>query len=330
MANISITSTCNRSCEYCFAMETLDELQERAASMSLPQFERALDFVQSSGMHEVRLLGGEPTIHPNFIKMLDMVIARGLNLLVFSGGMIPDQVVEALRRIEPDRLSVLVNVIDPMDGHPSELTKQAKVFKRLGERVILGMNIYGPSIQLDFLLDLINRYNLGKTIRLGIAHPILEGSNSYLHPRHYPEVGKRVAKFGRAALKLGVRISFDCGWVPCMFEEGALDALNIPDGEVGLRCNPILDILPDGNVISCYPLASHESVDLESFDDAASLREHFRTRQNDDRSFMLYKKCTTCDWRARGECTGGCLAGSMRRLRGTDEMISLPVTELSH
>ena len=74
MANISITSVCNRHCEFCFAGPTRNGI-DPVAHMPLHRFEEALDFLGRSGISEARLLGGEPTLHPDFDRVVDMVAA---------------------------------------------------------------------------------------------------------------------------------------------------------------------------------------------------------------------------------------------------------------
>ncbi|MBI4473381.1 MAG: radical SAM protein [Acidobacteria bacterium] len=322
MANISIASHCNRACSYCFAMETLDGMAAQTSFMSMETYVRTLDFLERSGIDEVRLLGGEPTLHPQFGELIDVALQRKFRILVFSGGLIRESALAKLEQISKDQLTLLLNVIPPELNRPAGAGQEETLW-RLGNRVILGLNIDSPGVELDFLLEMIGRYGLAPIVRLGIAHPILGGTNRYLHPRHYPEVGRRVAAFGLQAAEAGVRINFDCGWVPCMFPEGALEALAISPDEVGLRCNPILDILPDGNVISCYPLANHSVIPLPDEHDSLRLRSEFSGKQSGDRGFMLYKECEACAWRARGECTGGCLAGSMRRLRRSEFLVSI-------
>ena len=324
MANISLTATCNRACSFCFAADAMDARGPSNKYMPLDRFESALDFLVRSHIPEARLLGGEPTIHPNFEAIVDRVLARGLRLLVFSGGLIPEKALRKLERVPPAELAVLLNVIPPATGKPQELARQEEVFRRLGDRIILGVTIDSPAVQIGFLLDLIERYGLARSVRLGLAHPTLNGSNSYLHPRHYPEVGRRVTEFGLLAQEHGVRLDFDCGWVPCMFPDGALAALGKTSDEVGLRCNPILDLLPDGQVISCYPLATHETAALGPDRDAQGMRVHFSRRQEPDRRFMLYRECESCSWRERGECTGGCLSASLGRLRHRDFTVAIP------
>src|SRR4051812_18340244 len=107
MANLSITAKCNRDCSYCFALETLDALHLSEQAMSWDVFERSLDFLERSGMDEARLLGGEPTIHPDFPRMLERALERGFRVLVFSGGLIPEAALKQLEEVPAERLAVL-------------------------------------------------------------------------------------------------------------------------------------------------------------------------------------------------------------------------------
>ena len=64
MANISVTAICNLRCDYCFARAALDGCSQSAPHMPLSVYERVLGFLERSGINQVRLLGGEPTLHP--------------------------------------------------------------------------------------------------------------------------------------------------------------------------------------------------------------------------------------------------------------------------
>jgi radical SAM protein with 4Fe4S-binding SPASM domain len=238
--------------------------------------------------------------------------------------MIPEKALRRLEQVPSSASTVLLNVISPLTAMPQQLARQEDVLRRLGERIVLGVTIDSPAVQIGFLLEMIEGYGLARKVRLGLAHPALNGSNAYLHPRHYPEVGRRVTDFGLRAQLKGVRLDFDCGWVPCMFPEGALVALGMTPQDVGLRCSPILDLMPDGQVISCYPLANHSTTQLTSDHDAPQLRAQFSKRQETDRRFMLYRECEACSFRARGECTGGCLSASLGRQRRRDFSVTVP------
>jgi radical SAM protein with 4Fe4S-binding SPASM domain len=134
-----------------------------------------------------------------------------------------------------------------------------------------------------------------------------------------------VSDLGLRARESGVHLELDCGFVPCMFPDGAMAALGLGSAEVGLRCSPMLDLLPDGQVIPCYPLAALGSEALASEHDASWLRQRFSKRQRAERAFTLYRECGTCARRERGECSGGCLAASSRRVRRQPFEVAVPV-----
>jgi hypothetical protein len=282
--------------------------------MPLDEFEEALDFQQRSGVPHISLLGGEPTIHPRFLEMLNRVLTRGLKVLVLSGGIMPETVLQRLEELSPEQVSVLLNVAPPgTDFSERERSQQEIVMRRLGARVVLGLNISGPEISPDFLLERISSFSLAKVVRLGLAHPIVDGKNEHLHPRYYRAVGRRTAAFVARANGAEVQVEFDCGWVPCMFPAGFLEEFQIGPEQVGLRCNPILDVLPGRQVISCYPLAAIARKPLPTHEEGHWLAERFMETLAPYRSAMLFKECSACEWRKRGECEGGCVAGSLRR-----------------
>jgi hypothetical protein len=283
--------------------------------MALPEFEKTLDFLERSGIDQVRLLGGEPTLHPDFPGLVDRVLGRGLRLVVFSNGLMPES---ALRRLEDtpvDRAAVLLNVTDYAVRAQEERDRQTKAMRRLGPRVGLGLNIYAAVFQPGFLLELTREHGLSPCVRLGLAHPCVEGTNRYLHPRYYAAVGRRLAEFARQVKAAGVRLGLDCGFVPCMFPDGKLDALAESDGGFGPGCSPLPDVLPDGRVVSCYPLAAIHTETLDPEHDAAWLRSRFSARLAPLRCLGVFRECAKCNLRHSGQCAGGCLAAAMLRLR---------------
>ena len=103
-------------------------MRRPASTSALEKFDAALDFLVRSNIAEARLLGGEPTIHPGFDGIVDRVLARGLRLVVFSGGMIPEKALRRLEAVPEGALTVLLNVIPPATGQPPQLRRQEEVF----------------------------------------------------------------------------------------------------------------------------------------------------------------------------------------------------------
>ena len=315
MANLSITTECNRHCRYCFARPALRDQGPEVQHISLDTFQRALDFLERSGIDQARLLGGEPTLHPDFPRLVEQVMDRGLRLLVFSNGLMAENVLRCLENTPMEHIAILLNVLVPGTSHPEEHTRQIEVLRRLGCRVIPGLNIDTAAVQFDFMLELIEKYGLARTVRLGLAHLSATGDNHFLHPQYYAAVGRRVIEFATKAHAADVHLEFDCGFVPCMFLSEGLEILGKSAKEIGTRCNPILDILPDGQVVSCYPLANLHHEPLPDEQDASWLRNQFEEKLKPYRSLGIFKACSSCLLQKSGMCVGGCLAAAMQRLR---------------
>lgn len=319
MANICITGICNRACAYCFAGMNVAEHRSEVPYMEWATYVRCLDYAQRSGMDHVRLLGGEPTLHPRFNEMVAEALGRQLTVRVFSNGLMPERALGYLERIPAGKVIVLLNVNLRPDGEP-DVAGQERTMQRLGPALTLGLNISHPRHCRPYvLLNLIDRFGMAPTMRVGIAHPRVGGSNLALHPRYYAKVGRELAAFMTEASSRGITVGLDCGFVPCMFPEEAQELLKAQHFGA-TPCNPILDILPTGEVIACYPLEGLGRVMLTDAMDARGIREAFEGQLSQIRQILLFPECEECAARQARVCHGGCLAASMRRLRGRETM----------
>lgn len=64
MANVLLTETCVRSCPYCFAKQYMSEADVKD-SLTWDNLIYIADFLQSSNINHISLLGGEPLLHPD-------------------------------------------------------------------------------------------------------------------------------------------------------------------------------------------------------------------------------------------------------------------------
>jgi len=320
MANLVVAGACNLKCAYCFAGDHMRALKDSAAAafIALEAFEARLDFLDRSGIDEIRLIGGEPTLHPHFPELIRRARRRGKHIVVFSHGLLSARALACLEALSPDECTVLVNTNAtrfPDGPKEEEQIRRRATLRRLGPRALLGFTIYRTDFRLDFLLPLVIETGCRKSIRLGLAQPSLSGSNVHLHPKQYPVVGRKIAAFARKAAGAGVKLEFDCGFVRCMFSSADLAALREAGADLGWRCNPILDVDLSGQVLHCFPLADKLQAPLTGSVDAASLRTALIAQAQPYRLAGIYKECSTCPFKASGECMGGCLAGTLRRFR---------------
>lgn len=317
MANLMVTTACTMRCPFCFAGPATGERNENSSPhIRLENFEEHLAFLSRSGIAQVRLIGGEPTLHPRFPELIER--ARGRHIVVFTGGLIPERSLTCLEELAESECTVIVNM--NATRHPdgpshNETRRRSAVVKRLQGRALLGFTISHVDFVLEPILDLIAATGARREIRLGLAQPVLGGSNKYLHPKLYASVGRRLTEFALRAAAEHVRLEFDCGFVRCMFSEEDLAALKAIGTDVGWRCNPVLDVGVDGTVSHCFPLAGHIDLQLFPHHDAGQLRGALEAKTRPYRQAGIYPACSGCEFKHEGECTGGCLALTMSRFR---------------
>jgi MoaA/NifB/PqqE/SkfB family radical SAM enzyme len=323
VANLVVSSVCNRSCAYCFTTD-----QPRPAGepfLPLPLFEERLEFLTRSDIREARLLGGEPTLHPRFGELVDLARAAGKAVVVFTNGLMPDKALTRLASLAPGECTVMVNVTAPDDGGANgTVERQRATMRRLGERALPGFTLYRPGLALDFLLRLVTETGCQRSIRLGMAHPCLSGSNRYLHPGRYRAVAVEIVRFARVAADEGITLYLDCGFVRCTFSDADLQRLRDAGVDAGWHCNPILDVDISGNVIHCFPLAGLGSLPLTAQSEAGAFRRAFEAMTGMYRQAGVFRECSNCHFKAAGECPGGCLAATIRRFRHTPFHLALP------
>ena len=100
--NILLTTTCSRRCPYCFAQErvTLEPgaPTKRTAPphISREDFSRAIEFAKTGAARQVGILGGEPSLHPQFTELLELAWDAGFHTKIFSNGMWRERDLDAL------------------------------------------------------------------------------------------------------------------------------------------------------------------------------------------------------------------------------------------
>lgn len=312
MVNILLTNKCVRQCPYCFAGR---EMARSAATefLSLENVVYLADFLRRSGQRRVSLIGGEPTLHPEFVDIVLYFLARHFEVTVFTSGLLSDarlfEVETYLAKASPNRLTFVCNVNDPALTPATDDAGErlARFLEIAGRWSMLGFNIYRDDFSLDFAFDLFRRYDLKRTLRLGLAHPTASAENAFLSVERIGPAIARLQGFKAEFQRLGIAPSLDCGFPLCQFSDADLGWLVRLGGRANFTCRPAIDITPDMEVYACFPLATRERASLFTFDTLEAMMAHFagqHARLRADRP-GIYDACGTCDDRARGTCAGG-------------------------
>lgn len=303
MANLLLTTDCQRNCSYCFAKQD----RNKHMMFTLEDFMTALNFI-STGPRALNLLGGEPTLHPDFSDMLAHLIENDFRIQVFTNGMIRrpllNKINSVLNRIvlRESQLLFAVNMNEEKYRTKEEDRLQRRFLDSMGHLAFPCFTIH-ENADLLFLQKLIEDYYLDPSIRLGLAMPIIGAENNYLHRRDYRTVVKCIIDL--CDNSKGTTINFDCGFPLCMFELEELSRLKDDDeNDFAFICGVPLDIYPDLTMINCYPLANVHKAHMSQFSSIQEAYDYFgEGLQKPDGIYG--QKCVECQF-FRKSCLGGC------------------------
>ena len=324
MANILLTQRCVRSCPYCFAEKHMSESYPDDI-MSWENLIYLSDFIQSSGEQRFSIMGGEPTLHPDFINMILYLLERNFSLNVFTSGIMSNSMLEEASQvfldIPLDRLTFVCNLNDPEKTKTSlaELESVKRFLRSFGERVVPGFNIYRKDFKLDFLTQYINEYGLRKTIRLGLAHPIVGKKNIYMRINDIEMIINRLFSYAPFFERFRIKPGLDCGFPLCRFSDEQLAWLSRnTDNKNEFSCGPVIDIGPDMSVWSCFPLSSFQKKSIFEFNSIQEVINYYQDLHKTIRieKSGIFDECDECLSREDGRCRGGCVAHSLSIFQG--------------
>jgi MoaA/NifB/PqqE/SkfB family radical SAM enzyme len=312
MANILLTSKCTRSCPYCFAEREMSSSPDQI--LSWENLIYLADFMAASGERNISLLGGEPTLHPQFVDFVLYLLQREFRVNVFTNGIMSShrlmELKEHLGAVPNERLGFVCNLNNPeQTDAPLEQQKRVEEFLGLmGPWTQPGFNIYRVDFDLEFLFDLVNRYGMKRRLRLGLAHPVPGASSAYIKPG---EIGPAMERlYSYRALFEGFQLDFgpDCGFPLCKFSDEQLGWL-YRMGKVDMRfkCGPVIDITPDMSVYACFPLSNLSRRSIFEFDNLGQVADFFTETHRKIRAEAkgIYPECDGCEQMNKGICSGG-------------------------
>jgi hypothetical protein len=308
VANIAITRFCQRHCEYCFTpSEWRTSVSPQDGIMTLDEFDRICAFLLRSDRHNLSLLGGEPTSHPQFPLFLEHALNAGLAVSVVTNGEIPAQHLPHLCRYSRNQVALLVNLSNNLRGEVHLSHCQRAALEQAGHLISLSFTIGEKPPAVAPWIDLVRTYSLHPQIRIGIAHPSPHMANLSLAPRDRESVGETLVEIARQLRHQGIGLGLDCGLTPCMFVGEAWQDLQQLSVQSAFACGPIPDIGPGLEAWHCFPLYDLGRRKITDFSTLAELNAWLAGLTAPYRLVGIREECLTCPHQLRGVCSGGCL-----------------------
>jgi len=75
--SLVVTHECNRRCDFC-----IDKYRGRNEYISLANVNEAISFAKTAGLKDMLIVGGEPTMHPEIIRIATLIKQSGLRSIL--------------------------------------------------------------------------------------------------------------------------------------------------------------------------------------------------------------------------------------------------------
>jgi MoaA/NifB/PqqE/SkfB family radical SAM enzyme len=320
--NILFTNFCNKNCSYCFAKGKLDYSNPKSSYISLKNLKTVINFLKKSKQKGVGIIGGEPTLHPQFTEAVKRLLGGGFFFNVFSNGIISKSKVRFLAGIDNSKFSMLLNINTLESYSKKEWSLINNTMKALHSNISLGFTIYKTDFNPEFMLRLIKKYNLKKHIRLGIAAPIWGHNNQYLPLNAHKTVTPKIVGFAKKCDVLDVSLGFDCGFTLCSFSKQDCGELFYYNARVSAACGPVIDVSPDLRVWRCFATSMIWNRKLTDFKDLDEVYEFYNKKYRAFRRVGGADKCFKCKYLKRWQCAGGCLGHTLKSFNFEDRLNS--------
>jgi MoaA/NifB/PqqE/SkfB family radical SAM enzyme len=264
------------------------------------------------------MFGGEPTLHSRFEEIYSIVSQNGLDVELYSNGIIENEKVEFLSR-QKNLRGICLNIQHPDDYSSKQRGILNATLSKLGKSVSLSFVIYRTDFDIGFILDFIRRYALRKNVKISLATPCYGHKNIFLKPDDHRKVIRRFVRQSRQFKKDRVCFYPDTSFMWCYFTEKQLDELydNVRFKPSNL-CYPALEIVPNLSVFRCYGTASlcNPALKITQFKNAEKIYQYFTRKEMFLKELGIFDKCFKCELK-QGTCGAGCLVLIVKSLART-------------
>lgn len=303
MINIFVTYRCNLACSYCFARELRGEFPR---DMAEERFDALLAWMVRAGVPVAAFIGGEPTLHPRLVEMVERTTDAGVAAVLFTNGLFPQ---DMAARLAGRVSNFVVNYNAPEVYAPAQwalLHENLDRLRELSARITFSKNFSPRHADYGYLLEGIDRYGV-TAVRYDISRPSGGGGNDHCTFDGTRAMMAHVVGFVKGCERRGVRTGLDCSVRLCDLRDDDRRYLERVSTKFTGVCHPSIDVHPDLSASYCLPLCGLRVPDVTRFADQDALRWHFAQAARPLRQENVSAACLDCkDFMRR--CQGGCLA----------------------
>ena len=255
---VYLTSGCNLACKHCWISPTYQPDGTTGGHLDYTLFELAIEEGLPLGLSHVKFTGGEPLLHPDFVRMADYLYENNIGLTIETNGTLltPDLAHYLKTKTTAGFISVSLDgsesdTHDTFRGVRGSFEKACQAVRNLavvGFKPQIIMTIHSDNvIEIEALVRLAEKLGAG-SVKIGIAHSIGRGSvmaerGELLDLQNLIKIGKWIEGY----LQKQVSIPVYYNWPMAFYSLKSLRTVKT------VTCNifGILGILSTGHLSMC-------------------------------------------------------------------------------
>jgi SynChlorMet cassette radical SAM/SPASM protein ScmF len=255
---VYLTGGCNLACRHCWIAPSYQPNGGTGGHLDFDLFKLAIQEGLPLGLGAVKLTGGEPLLHPDFLRMVDLLKENGLALTIETNGTLLSLSLAQYLREKGSLSFISVS----LDGATPETHDSFRGVKGSFEKTCNGirhlvqvgfqpqiiMSLHPGNVrEIEPLVRLAEGLGAG-SVKFNLIQPTGRGElmrerEQILDIQHLVELGEWVEK----VLEPTTQLPLEFSWPLAFLSLGKLLKL----GEKSCRLLNILGILPDGHLAMC-------------------------------------------------------------------------------
>ena len=307
---IVLTYHCNLNCSFCFS-KTLQNTEPDYLTEEM--LEKILAWMKGKGFKRVCLFGGEPSIHPKFIHILNRFQRSGYEVYFASNGLYSETVAEKLKQTQI--LKITLNVLAEKTYTSEQRHRLMGNLSKLPSSVELSLRytLSNNHSDLAFFRELTERYHPGN-ISVALAFPDKGQQNNFIRTDHIVDYSDKLMEFIEISHIIENQPVIAKPLPYCAFTPE--DLYNILFGFKHLSaCDMYLDhylqlttVNHKGVFYPCHALEKNRKFTIDDNPDLNQLQQHhFETVQTFLKNPVL-DKCHECNLYHAQICQGFCFS----------------------
>lgn len=311
MPNIALLNYCNLKCPYCFANTFIEDKDKQL--ITIEQLDKILNFIIQTPIDRIGLIGGEPTLHPQFKEILLHTISfceshqTQYMPVVFTNGIELEKYSKFFKKAH-----ALINLNEPEIVGQEKWEKINNSLQKLDmlgameKNITFGINLYPNIKNYYYIFDIAKKYGK-KFIRCSYTAPACQFITT--NKEEYYSQGKTLfLNFLEEAAKNNILIHMDCNKIPlCYFDNKEQEFILKNCDNYTSWCKPVLDITPDFKAVSCF--GTYNLIDLNKFNNLNEVERYANIKYMDPKRLKNQTgKCLNCPKAENLTCQGGCLS----------------------